>query len=153
MTKKEVLRKLQRYCAYQERCHQEVRTKLLSLKVYGDELEEIISQLISDDFLNEERFAEIYAGGKMRIKKWGKQKIKSKLTAKRVSNYSINKALINLDSLQYEENLEYLLEKKYELLSSKLEDQYLIRKKLFNFVYQKGYESTLINKKLVKWFS
>lgn len=153
MTKKEALRKLQRYCAYQERCHQEVRTKLLSLKIYGDELEEIISQLISDDFLNEERFAEIYAGGKMRIKKWGKQKIKSKLKSKKVSNYSINKALKNLDAIQYEENLEQLIEKKYELLSSKSEDQYLIRKKLFNFVYQKGYESTLINNKLAKWFS
>ena len=150
MNKKEALKKLKHYCAYQERCHSEVRTKLLKLKVYGDALEEIISKLIQDDFLNEERFAEIYAGGKMRIKRWGKQKIRSQLKTKRVSNYSINKALKKLDMIQYEENLETLLLKKYDLVSSKTEDKYLIRKKLFNYVYQIGYETALINKYLGK---
>jgi regulatory protein len=69
-----IYNKLRHYCAYQERCHEEVRTKLLSLKIYGSDLEEIINKLIEDDFLNEERFAKAYAGGKFRIKKWGRER-------------------------------------------------------------------------------
>jgi len=65
------LEKLRRYCAYQDRCHQEVRQKLLSLKMYGDDLEEIITELINEDFLNEERYAQSFARGKFRMKKWG----------------------------------------------------------------------------------
>ena len=66
------LQKLQRYCAYQDRCHQEVRAKLLSLGVYGDEMEEIIVSLIEDKFLDEERFARSFARGKFRLKQWGR---------------------------------------------------------------------------------
>ena len=75
MTKEEALDKMQRYCGYQDRCHQEVRTKLLTLKIYGDLLEEIMSDLISEGYLNEERFARNYARGKYRIKGWGKIKL------------------------------------------------------------------------------
>ena len=63
---------MRRYCAYQERCHEEVRTKILSMKVYGDTLERVMDALIHEDFLNEERFAIAYAGGKFRMKKWGR---------------------------------------------------------------------------------
>jgi regulatory protein len=72
VSKEDALKKLQRYCAYQDRCHQEARRKLLDLGIYGDDLEEIISELISDNFLNEERFARSFARGKFRIKGWGK---------------------------------------------------------------------------------
>lgn len=152
MDKKEALKKAQRYCVYQERCHSEVRTKLLKLKVYGDDLEEIISSLIQDDFLNEQRFAEVYAGGKMRIKSWGKQKIINKLRAKRVSAYSIKKAIESLDEVHYAEILEKLLEKKYSQLSVREDESYIIRKKLFNFAFMRGFEQVLINKKIEKWF-
>ena len=69
VSKDDALKKLQRYCVYQERCHQEVRQKLLDLGIYGDDLEDIIVELIEDNFLNELRFAQMYAGGKFRIKK------------------------------------------------------------------------------------
>ena len=83
----DALAKLQRYCAYQDRCHQEVRTKLIDLGVFGDTLEEIITDLIKDNFLNEERFARSYARGKFRMRKWGRIKIRQELKLRKISDY------------------------------------------------------------------
>nr|HPR30119.1 RecX family transcriptional regulator [Chitinophagales bacterium] len=88
-----ILNKLRHYCAYQERCHEEVRTKLLSLKVYGDRLEEVISQLVQEDFLNEERYAKAYAGGKFRMQKWGRERIRKELRFRKISEYCIRQAM------------------------------------------------------------
>ena len=87
VSKDDALKKLQRYCAYQERCHQEVRQKLLDLGIYGDDLEDIIAELITDNFLNELRFAQIYAGGKFRIKKWGRHRIRQELKKRKYRKY------------------------------------------------------------------
>ena len=100
-----ILNKLRHYCAYQERCHEEVRTKLLSLKVYGDGLEEIINQLISEDFLNEERFAKAYAGGKFRMKKWGRGKIIQGLKARKISDYCIKQGMSEIPEEDYQKFL------------------------------------------------
>ena len=98
MTKKylsqdEALLKMQHYCAYQERCQDEVRSKLIEYGVYGDALENIIADLIADNYLNEERFARAFAGGKFRIKHWGRIKIVQELKARKISDYSVRKAL------------------------------------------------------------
>ena len=89
----DILDQMRRYCVTQDRCHSEVRTKLLKKHVYGDDLEEILSQLVSEDFLNEERFARSYARGKFRMNKWGKFKIRMMLKQKQVSDYCIRKGL------------------------------------------------------------
>ncbi len=103
------LNKLRHYCAYQERCHEEVRTKLLSLKVYGEALEEIINKLIEDDFLNEERFAIAYAGGKFRMQQWGRGKIISALKARKITPYCINKAMQEISNEEYDKTLRKLV--------------------------------------------
>lgn len=92
-TLKIYLQKAQAWCAYQERYHQELRDKLYSWKTPESFIEPIISQLIADNFLNEERFAITYAGGKFRIKKWGRLKIKMALKRKGISDYSIQKRI------------------------------------------------------------
>lgn len=136
------LEKLQKYCAYQDRCHQEVRWKLLELGMYGDDLEEIIADLIMENFLNEERFARSYARGKFRMKGWGKMKITRELKQRQVSAYCIKKGLSEIDNEIYEQKLHQLLEKKNKTLRDK--NIFTRRKKLFNYAYQKGYESFLI---------
>ena len=103
---------IERYCAYQERCHSEVRNKLLSHGIYGDLLEELIGHLIENNYLNEERFALQYAGGKFRIKKWGKEKIKQALKAKGVSAYSIREALTSISDDDVFDAIRYWIEKK-----------------------------------------
>ena len=93
--------KIKPYCAYQERCHREVKEKLYGYGLYGHDVEQIISRLIEENYLNEERFAVAYAGGHSRIKKWGKIKITQALRQKGVSAYCIKKALQSIDCLLY----------------------------------------------------
>lgn len=142
------IQKLQRYCAYQERCHSEVRTKLLDIKIYGDLLEEVIGELIKDDFLNEQRYAETYAGGKFRIKKWGKQKITNHLKSKRVSDYCIQKGLAVIDETEYEKTLNDLVTKYYHERRDSNNGKYQLHKKCMKFCQNKGYEYHLIKKAL-----
>ena len=86
MNNDEAFSKLLKYCSYQERCHEEVRAKLISLKVYGNDLDNIITRLIEHNFLNEERFAKTYAGSKFRQMQWGKTKITYQLKFKKISD-------------------------------------------------------------------
>lgn len=136
------LEKLRKYCAYQDRCHKEVRTKLLSLKVYGEELEEIISALIQDNFLNEERFARSYARGKFRIKKWGLNKIKQQLKLRQISEYCIKKAEEEIDRTEYRETLQVILEAQME--KNKNLSFLLSRDKAIKYALGRGYEAKLI---------
>src|SRR5687768_10604150 len=93
LTKQEAETKIQRYCAYQERCHQEVRGKLYEYSLFKDEVEDILTNLITEGFLNEERFAKAYAGGKFRMKKWGRLKIIHELEIKGLSKNCIHAGL------------------------------------------------------------
>lgn len=95
------LEKVRNYCAYQERCQQEVRDKLYELGLHGIEVEQGVTVLVSEGFVNEERFAIAYAGGKFRIKKWGKVKIRAGLKSKKISDYCIRKALNSIDESEY----------------------------------------------------
>ena len=142
MTKSEALQKLKKYCAYQERSHSEVRTKLLSLGVYGDTLEEVILELVQEDYLNEERFARAYARGKHRIKKWGRNKITQGLKMKRVSDYCIKQAMTEIDQELYVLALQEVLTKYYKERVDKY-DRYTMQTKLIEHAVNKGYEYQL----------
>ncbi len=148
MTNQVALEKLRRYCAYQERCHQEVRSKLLSLKVYGDELEEIISDLIDDNFLNEERFAKAYARGKFRMKRWGRMRIRQELKRRHISEYLIKKGMAEIDEDEYMEVMQELIEKYMQRQIG--QHPALVRKKTANHLFSKGYESHLVYDYLAK---
>src|ERR1700730_11641517 len=101
LDKERALQKLRHYCGYQERSHAEAKEKLYSFGLYKEEVEECLAQLIEDDYLNEERFAIAYAGGKFRINAWGRIKIKQGLKEKRVSEFCIKKALKEIDEVNY----------------------------------------------------
>lgn len=111
-TPDQALEKLRKFCAYQERCHQDVLTKLFDLSIYGDDQDQIISQLITENFLNETRFAQAFAGGKYRIKKWSKYKILNELKRRKISAYNIKKGMAEIDEDEYEKNISSLVEKK-----------------------------------------
>ena len=134
----EALSRLQKYCAYSERCHSDVRGKLIELGVYGDKLELVISQLISVDFLNEQRYAEAYARGKFKMNRWGRKKILQGLKFKRISDYCIRKAMAQIDDEVYLETLTDLLTKR----QSNRPNEPL--QKTANYLIQKGYESGLV---------
>jgi regulatory protein len=138
------LQKAKHYCAYQERCHNEVREKLYSFKLHKNEVEQLLTQLIEEDFLNEERFAVAYAGGKFRIKKWGKEKIKYTLKQKRVSDYCIRKALAVISTTDYNKTFYSVADKKLATLKSE-ENIFIKKRKMRDFLQQKGFELKLIN--------
>ncbi|MEM8523561.1 MAG: regulatory protein RecX [Bacteroidota bacterium] len=142
LSKAEVLQKLQAYCAYQDRCHKEVRSKLLDLGVYGDTLEEVIVELIEDKFLDEERFACSFARGKFRYKKWGRMKIKQELKRKDISAYCLKKAMEEIEEEDYLATLDGLIQKKNAQLKDA--NDYQRKQKIAQFVFRKGYESNLI---------
>lgn len=142
LTKEQALQKLRHYCGYQERCHYEVQQKMWELGVRKPDHDELLSSLIQDDYLNEERFAIEFAGGRFRLKDWGKKKIYYALKEKRVSDYCIKKALQQIDEADYEKLLMSLTEKKYASLKN---EQYLVRKKkTMDYLLQKGFESERI---------
>ena len=143
LTPQQALPKLKQFCAYQERCHSEVKEKLFNYGVYQMDAEEIISKLVEDNYLNEERFAIHFAGGKFRIKQWGRIKIKYELKQKHVSEYCIKKALANIDEAGYLKTLDKLAGIK--LLTLKHEKNIFIkRKKMQDHLRMKGYEGELI---------
>ena len=148
LTKEQALQKLRHYCGYQERCHFEVKEKLFALGVWKKDHDEIIASLIEDNYLSEERFAITYAGGKFRVKKWGRTRIRYELKQKQVSEYCIKKALQQIDEQVYHETLHRLAIEKYTALKS---EQYLVRKKkTIVYLMQKGFEPALINEALTK---
>jgi regulatory protein len=139
---KKAKEKILRYCVYQERSHRQVKEKLYSFGLYKNEVEDLLAELITHGFLNEERFALAYAGGKFRIKQWGRIKIKNGLKIQGITPYLINKALKEIDEQDYQDTLKNLLKKKAALIDStnKLE----IKQKLLHYAISKGYESELV---------
>jgi regulatory protein len=142
LTKEQAIMKLRQFCAYQERSHAEVKQKLWELGVWRSEHDDIIASLIDDDYLNEERFAKAFAGGKFRMKDWGRKKIYFGLKEKGVNDYLIKQAMKEIDEEAYRKTLHELAEKKFESLKG---EQYLMRrKKTMDYLLQKGYEPELV---------
>ena len=135
--------KIKQYCAYQERCHCEVRDKLYSFGLHKNDVEEIIYTLITENYLNEERFAIQYAGGKFRMKQWGKSKIKQSLKRKQVSEYCIKKALKEIDEGAYDQTFKKLVQQKLKTLKSE-KNIFIKKRKLQDFLLYKGFENDMI---------
>jgi regulatory protein len=146
----EALGKIQRYCAYQERCHQEVKNKLFEFGLYSDQVNEIISELITTGFLNEERFARAFVGGKFRMKKWGRIKIVNELESKGVSANCIRLGMQEIDENDYQKILSEILLKKNEVIAE--ENLFSKRDKLSKYAIQKGYEPENVWKTIKQLF-
>lgn len=142
LSKEQAFQKLKQYCAYQERCHQEVKDKLYSFGLHRKEVDELISQLIEENYLNEERFAIQFAGGKFRMKQWGKVKIKYALKQRFVSDYCIRRALAAINAEDYWATLQKVAHHKFSQLRN--DHVFVKRKKLQAYLMQKGFESDLI---------
>jgi regulatory protein len=143
LTKEQALQKLRHYCAYQERCHSEVKEKLYSFGLWKNDVEEALSTLIEENYLNEERFAVQFAGGRFRMKQWGKVKIRYELKQKQVGEYCIKKALAAIEEEDYSRTLEKLVTDKWEELKG--ETDFARRGKLKDYLIRKGYETDSIH--------
>lgn len=131
-----------RYCAYQERSHKEVRGKLFSYGLFPSEVEQTISRLITEGFLNEERFAKSFAGGKFRMQKWGKHKIKRALEMHGLSSRCIERGLREIENGAYAKTLRSLLTKKLQSISEP--NLFKARQKAAHYAIGKGFEPELV---------
>lgn len=138
----EALQKLRRYCAYQERCHADVRKRLYEWGFSGEDMDKMSVQLMEDGLLNEERYAKAIAGGKFRQKGWGRKKIVQALKGKGISAYLLKESLKEIDEADYEKKLKMLLEKKANLMKG--ETPLVKKQKLARFAIGKGYEPELV---------
>ena len=142
---KYILEKIQSYCQYQERYIKEVRNKLFSLKATNKTADKILQSLIDNDYLNEDRYAKMFIQGKLRIKKWGRIKLKYEL---RLKGLDINIIDDNINKIKEEEYIQYFNEfsiSKIKFLKG-TKDQ---RKRSFiNYFTYRGWENSLIYQKL-----
>tara|TARA_B100000767_G_scaffold222827_1_gene211610 strand:+ start:1538 stop:2083 length:546 start_codon:yes stop_codon:yes gene_type:complete len=141
-TVQEAQKKLEHYCAYQERCHKEVIQKLKSLNMIPLAIDVIIGQLIINDYLNETRFAQSFARGKFRIKKWGKNRILRQLKFREISAWNIKKGMAEIKADEYLNMFETLFNQlwnQFEHLGNSK-----CQKKVFDRLQYRGWENELI---------
>jgi regulatory protein len=142
LTPSEALTRMYRYCAYQERCHSEAKKKLYEFGLSRDDVDELLSRLITEGFLNEERFAKAFAGGKFRMKKWGRLKIVNELEGHGLTANCIRLGLKEIDEEDYYKTLGDLLRKKSDQLTE--DNDFVRRDKISKYAIQKGFEPDLV---------
>lgn len=149
-TVEQATKKLEHYCAYQDRCHKEVVVKLRSMGMIPLAIDTIVTHLIAQRFLNEERFAKSYARGKFKIKKWGKNRIIQELKIREISRFNIQTALKEISDEDYYETFDSLAEKKAEQLKGT--STLVAKKKLVAYLLYRGWESSMVYDKATEIF-
>lgn len=146
-TLNEAIQKLEHFCAYQERCHDEVITKLRLMNMIPEAVDVVVVHLIENNFLNEERFACSFARGKHRIKFWGKIRIINELKFRHISKFNIDRGLKEISQNEYLETFHKLSETHWS--SMRETNRLKKRKKFCDFMLRKGFESNLIYEKVM----
>lgn len=144
----EIQKKLEHYCAYQERCHQEVSQKLKQLGVSGTPMNIIVTHLIEQNYLNETRFAEQFVRGKFNIKKWGKRRLVRELKQRHISDWNIKNAMKEISDKAYRECGQVLAEKFWAAHQNR--PLALKKKKVWNAMHYRGWETELIMENILR---
>lgn len=145
----EATSRMERYCAYQERCHKEVEQKLKEMRMIPEACDQILHHLLSHNFLNESRFAQAFARGKFRTKKWGKNRIVNELKFRNISKYNITLALKEIPTDEYYKTFQVLVKKRLDQLTAEKNLQKK-RKKLADYLLYRGWESQLVFEKAME---
>ena len=142
----EATKKLEGYCAYQDRCHKEVISKLRTMNMIPEAIDVVVGHLIKENYLNEERFARSFARGKFNIKKWGKNRIENELKYREISKFNIRLAMEEIDSKEYIKTINALAKKRLAEIREK--DLQKRRKKLADYLLYRGWESGMVYEKV-----
>jgi regulatory protein len=145
LTPEQAFQKLKHYCAYQERAHEEVKTKAYGFGLRRTDVEPLLSQLIEEGYLNEERFAKMFAGGRFRAKKWGRVKIGYELKQRRVSDYNIRMALQEIPEEEYQRTAVQIATKKWRSIRGQEVNSYTRQSKTRAYLQQRGFEAAVIS--------
>lgn len=142
----EAQNRMERYCAYQDRCHKEVEQKLAEMRMIPAAKEQIITHLIQNDFLNESRFAQSFARGKFKNKNWGKQRIIRELKMRNISAYNIKLGLKEISEADYLSKFHELAERRFEAITETNKQKK--KKKLADYLLYRGWETHLVYEKV-----
>jgi regulatory protein len=142
LTPLQAIEKARKFCTYQERCHSELRNRLYEWKLRTSEVEQIMARMIEEGFLNEERFAQAFAGGKFRQQHWGRVKIRLELKARQVSDYCIKMGLKEIDEDDYLKVMEKEAQKKLQSLKDR--NPLVKNNKVARYLAGKGFEQDLV---------
>ena len=143
----EAQKRMEQYCAYRERCHKEVEKKMNEMRLIPLAKEKILLYLLENDFLNETRFAQVFARDKFRLKQWGKQRIVRELKQRNISPYIIEKALAEINPDDYVDTLNRLCEQRLRQINET--NKYKKRKKLADYLLYRGWESDLVYERVI----
>ena len=138
-----VKKKIEYFCAYQERCHSDVINKLNKLGVFGNQVDEYICYLIDENYLSETRYSEAFIRGKFNYNNWGRIKIIRELKVRNISEWNINNALKQIDDKEYEKKLNKICDKQIQQINGSSSET---RNKVIRRLTQKGWETDLIIK-------
>jgi regulatory protein len=145
---KEATKKMEGYCTYQERCHKEVVSKLKEMRMIPEAIDQIVTHLIKENYLNEERFAQSFARGKFKLKKWGRNRIVSELKQRNITQYDINIALKEINEIVYHKTLDILAKKRLEAIKeTNIQKR---KRKLADYLLYRGWESHLVYDKILE---
>ena len=142
----EAINRMEQYCTYQDRCHKEVEQKLYEMNMIPQAKAEILMHLIEQNYLNEERFAKAFVRGKFRIKKWGRQRLRLELKRRNIHINLINSALKEISDVDYLETFNEIATKKAESLN--VPNRQVLRKKIADYLFYRGWESHLVYDKI-----
>ena len=135
-------KKLEYYCAYQERCHKEVIAKLKTLGMIPSVIDKIISELIKANYLNETRFTQSFVRGKFRIKKWGKNRILQELKVRDISSFNIKLGMKEISDDNYQKTFYELFEKRRNEVKQLTKTEQ--KKKIFSYMSYRGWENSKV---------
>lgn len=142
----EAIRKLERFCSYQDRCHKEVEAKLRELSLIPEVRAKIIAHLIERDFLNEERFALNFVRGKFNQKNWGRIRLRSELRFRGITAYLVDKSIASIDNAEYHQKLDQLARRQWQNI--KVPNAQLKKRKLYDYLFYRGWEKDLVYDKI-----
>tara|TARA_B100000900_G_scaffold62684_1_gene48213 strand:- start:1896 stop:2363 length:468 start_codon:yes stop_codon:yes gene_type:complete len=140
-----IIEKIQSYCLYQERCVREVKNKLFSLKVSSKSANDIIEYLIDNDYLNEERYSQMFVQGKLRIKKWGRIKLRYELKLKGINTKIIDNKINQISEEEYLNYFDQFSTNKIKYLKGSINQK---KRSFINYFTYRGWENSLIYEKL-----
>ncbi|EAQ99772.1 regulatory protein RecX [Maribacter sp. HTCC2170] len=145
-TLNEATKKLEHYCAYQDRCHKDVVTKLRGMRMIPEAIDHIVGHLIQENYLNEERFSKSFSRGKFKIKKWGRVRITNELKQRNITKYNIKIALKEIDDDLYIETFNQLAKKRLEAITeTNIQKK---KRKLADYLLYRGWESHMVYSKI-----
>jgi len=140
-----IIEKIQSYCLYQDRCIKEVKNKLYSFKVSSQLVENIVEYLIDNDYVNEERYTKMFIQGKLRIKKWGRIKLKYELRSKGIDIKTINEHINQINEEDYINYFNEFSTSKIKFLKGTKDQK---KRSFINYFTYRGWENNLIYQKL-----